>query len=234
MRVVPGRGRARALTVASLLCGASLVLSACGSSAPHALSAKALMDKALRNAQQQSWVHEVATETSGKFHLKTDNVIGANSGRQSLQVAGANATILFVGGVVYVKGNELALIHDLGVSTKHAKKYAGKWISVLPKNSGFTQLSATITLTGDFAQYKLTGTLVKGASTELDGQKVTPITGTVNGSAVRATMYVTTGTNLPIEITANAYKSSITWDRWNVATAISAPSSSTPLSVVDA
>jgi hypothetical protein len=224
--------KARVVTAAVILGVAGVGLSACGSSSGP--TAKSIMQKALKNAENAVWVHEAGLETSGSRTLKSDNHIGTSSGSSSVDDAGAIANILLVGGVAYIEGNELAITHYFGIPSKHPKQIAGKWISIQSNDEGYTQVSGSVTLKDDFSQYTLGGKVTKGKDVELDGQKAMPLYGTVGGkSAIPATLYVTTtGTILPIEISVKdgATTSVIQWDSWGVAVQLTKPATSIPLS----
>jgi hypothetical protein len=227
--------RARLVFAGAVLGVAGLCLSACGSSSP-ADTAKSLMQKALKDATKAGWVHEVGLETEGSKSLQSDNHIATASGSSSVDDEGALAKVLLVGGVAYIEGNEDAVLHYFGLPAKHPAALAGKWLSIESSNSGFTQVSASVTLAGDFAQYTLGGKVTKSKDVVVDGRKATPIYGTVSGkSTIHATLYVTTtGTILPIEITVKdgPVTSVIKWDAWGDAVVLTKPASSIPITTV--
>jgi len=164
-----------------------------------------------------------------------DNEIGATTGRQQIDYNGARSTTEVVGGEVYFRGDQEAIVSYFEIPTKDPQAIANRWISITVGEPGFSTVSAAVTLSSDFSQVKPLGPFHKGRQSKLFGLEVVPISAHLHGPAgvsVPITLYVTTsGTVLPVEYSVS-YKgeSSITkWISWGQRFTIVAPASSIPI-----
>jgi len=196
-----------------------------------------LVASAITNAGRAGWVHE-DLQSSGSGHtLSMSNDVGMSEGQQVITPEGAHATVRLTGGVAYIQGDSQALTSYFGFPSSVAKQFAGKWISLRPSDSGFSNVSAAVTLRSDFSQVRLTGRLTKAPITEIDGQQVIPVRGNVTapggGRSVAGTLYVTAqGRVLPVELHASGQPGSetVVWSHWGRGAQLTAPGGAVPIS----
>jgi len=220
---------------------ASTIAAACGSEAKanYSKSAATLVSLAVQNAENAGWVHE-ETNSSGSGHtLSMSNDVGTSEGRQVITPDGAHATVVLVGGVAYIQGDPAAMEKYFGFPSSDSTQLAGKWISLPSSDSGFSTVSAAVTLKSDFSQVRLNGPLTKGPLTEIDGQRVIPVQGSMaapgGGPTVAGTLYVTAeGQVLPVELRASGHAESetVVWSRWGQAVQLAAPPGAVPISSI--
>jgi hypothetical protein len=117
-------------------------------------------------------------------------------------------------------------------------RLAGKWISLIPSDSGYSNVSASVTLKSDFSQIQLEGPYSK-IFESISGQNLIAIHGFTpgpSGSApVRAVLDVTAdGTILPVAFEASdgQLTESVTWSDWGDAVTLLAPQKSLPISEI--
>jgi len=225
----------------AVLFAASSIVAACSSgsagSANDSESAATLVASATTNAEGAGWVHE-NLQSSGSGHtLSMSNEVGTSGGQQVITPDGAHATVLLTGRVAYIQGDSQALTTYFGFPSSVATQFAGKWISLRPSDSGFSTVSAAVTLRSDFSQVHLTGRLTKGPVTNIDGQQVIPVQGSVTapggGGSVAGTLYVTAqGRVLPVELHASGQPGSetVVWSHWGRVVQLIAPGGAVPIS----
>lgn len=127
-------------------------LSACGSSAPSASSVPRAVSKVsasiLAAALAQKSVHGIAFY-GGDFAEsgRVTSDVTANSGTQRFAINGVGtANFRLVNDIVYVEGNPGALEHTLNLSKRHARAYAGQWISIPKGDRLYTRTADGLTL----------------------------------------------------------------------------------------
>jgi hypothetical protein len=221
---------------------ASIIVAACGSgpTANDSKSVATLVSSAVQNAENAGWVHEEVDSSGSGHRLLMSNDIGTSEGRQMITLDGAHATVVLIGGVAYIQGDSAALTNYFGFPSSDSNQLAGKWISLRSTDSGFSTVSAAVTLKSDFGQVRLNGPLTKRPVTELDGQHVIPVQGSVTapggGATVAGTLYVTAqGQVLPVELRASAQAGSetIVWNRWGRAVQLAVPPGAVPVSSIN-
>ena len=239
----PSFSRSRASVLLVALAG--LALGACGSaasSAPSPADAKALFESAMKNASQQTWVHETVSEhaegssTLAARSLTMNNHVGSAQGVQAINYNGGLATVALVHGDAYIRGDGSALINYFQLVRSDPGPYVNKWIEFTPKDQGFSVISQGVTLKSDFDQFSSdpsemtkSGHMSEGSVTTRNGVKVIPIHGTLSvpTGKIPLTLYVTaSGTPLPIELTADnaTVTSTTTWSGWNTPYTLTPPS----------
>jgi hypothetical protein len=220
---------------------ASTTVAACssGPTVNNSKSAATLASLALQNAEKAGWVHEVVDSSGSGHTLSMSNDLGASEGRQVITPDGAHATVILVGGVAYVQGDAAAVKNYFGLPSTDSTQLAGKWISLRSSDSGFSTVSAAVTIKSDFSQVGLTGQLTKGPVTDLDGQRVIPVQGSMaapgGGPTVDGTLYVTAeGQVLPVELRASGQGESetVVWSRWGQPLQLAAPPGAVPISSI--
>jgi hypothetical protein len=194
------------------------------------------MNVALTNAIGSQWVHEVGTVTAPSENAKVVNDIGTTSGRQVIVVNGAHAEVIIVHKVAYIKGDSKAVVNYFQLTKTDPAKYANKWLSITSSNTGYANVSQSVTLKSDFDTWKIPGTLSEGKKTTVNGKSVIPITGkvtmTASAPAVSVTLYVTaSGKTLPVEIVlkSTTENETVKWSKWGSPVSLAAPSKFTPI-----
>ena len=172
-------------------------------------------------------VHVAGTVSSGGSKTTLDlNLVNGKGGQGSMSQAGLGFKIVAVGNNVYINGSN-AFWQKFGGSAA-AQLLSGKWL----KAPATGQLSSIADLTNVrtlFSQLLSShGTLAKGSTSTVNGQKVLAVKDTTNGG----TLYVaTSGKPYPIQvIKSGSDGGQITFDHFNQAVALSPPANSIDIS----
>jgi hypothetical protein len=172
-------------------------------------------------ADAASSVHVSGSIVSNGSPITLDmNLLEGKGGRGHLSESGLSFELVQTGGTVYIKGSPAFYRHIGGPAA--AQLFQGKWLKA-PATSGSFASLASLTDLRQLVDTTLAnhGTLVKGGTTTVDGQKVIGVTDTSKGG----TLYIsTTGQPYPIEVTKDgANGGKIVFDRWNKPVTIAAP-----------
>jgi hypothetical protein len=166
------------------------------------------------------------------------NDIGSTEGRQVIVANGSHATVIVLIGTAYIQGDVGAITKYFELQVTDPARLAGKWISLIPSDSGYSNVSASVTLKSDFSQIQLEGPYSK-IFESISGQNLIAIHGFTpgpSGSApVRAVLDVTAdGTILPVAFEASdgQLTESVTWSDWGDAVTLLAPQKSLPISEI--
>jgi hypothetical protein len=147
-------------------------------------------------------------------------LLAGKGGRGRITLEGLSIDLIRVGGAVYINGSQAFYRHVAGPAA--AQLLQGKWLKA-PENSGNFASLAQLTELGKLIDTTLGshGTLARGATTTVDGQKAVAINDVSQGG----TLYVaTTGSPFPIEIAKRGGSGGrIVFDRWNQAVTLTAP-----------
>ncbi len=147
-------------------------------------------------------------------------LLAGKGGRGRITLEGLSIDLIRVGGSVYINGSQAFYRHVAGPAA--AQLLQGKWLKA-PENSGNFASLASLTDLGKLIDTTLGshGTLARGATTTVDGQKAVA----VNDVSQGGTLYVaTTGSAFPIEIAKRGGSGGrIVFDRWNQAVTLTAP-----------
>ena len=148
------------------------------------------------------------------------DLLAGKGGRGQLSENGLSFELIQISGTVYLKGSS-AFYRHIGGSAA-AQLLQGKWLKAPATSKDF----ASITSLTDLRQLVDTtlanhGTLTKGGTTSVNGQKVVGVTDTSKGG----TLYIAaSGQPYPIEITKDgASGGKIVFDRWNESVSLAAP-----------
>jgi hypothetical protein len=215
LRVLPALGLA---LLAALLGGCG------GSSSGNGIASKSPTDiiaAAKVAADAASSVHVSGSIVSGGSPITLDlDLLAGKGGRGQLTENGLGFELIETGGTVYIKGSAAFYRHIGG--TAAAQLLQGKWLKAPTTTREFASISSLTDLRqlvdSTLANH---GTLAKGSTTTVNGQKVVGVTDTGKGG----TLYVAeTGQPYPIEITKSGVGGgTITFDRWNEAVSLAAP-----------
>jgi hypothetical protein len=201
------------------------LLGGCGSSSSgNGIAAKSPTDivaAAKVAADAANSVHVSGSIVSGGSPITLDlNLLAGKGGRGQLTENGLGFELIETGGTVYIKGSAAFYRHIGG--TAAAQLLQGKWLKAPTTSKEFASISSLTNLRAlvdtTLANH---GTLSKGGTTTINGQKVVGVTDTGKGG----TLFVgATGQPYPVEITkSGAGGGTITFDRWNESVSLAAP-----------
>ncbi|HEX4127852.1 MAG TPA: hypothetical protein VHX67_09775 [Acidimicrobiales bacterium] len=217
---------------------ATTTTTAAGSSA-----ATAQYNAALKAVGRQG-VHFSSVAKQNGAELDVFGDAGSTAGAQTLVVKNKNVTermsALVVGSTGYVKGNEAALQHVIGLTTAESKKYANKWLSFPTSNQGLGELVGGLLSSQVSKELEIGGPYTYGKSATVGGVKATAIIGSVateSGSKVPVVLYIpASGKPLPIEEVTNAggksssdIEGTVTFSHWGENKSQTAPTKTTSL-----
>jgi hypothetical protein len=154
------------------------------------------------------------------------SLVNGKGGTGSMSQDGLGFKIVTVGLEVYINGDSNFWTHFGGASA--AKLLSGKWLKA-PATGQFATIATLTDVRKLFNQLLSThGTLAKGQTTTVRGQKVVAVNDTSKGG----TLYVaTTGKPYPIEIVKNGTAGGrVDFDRFNQPVPLSAPAGAIDIS----
>jgi hypothetical protein len=201
-------------------------LAGCGSSSPSGngvanKSPTEILAATEVAADSASSVHVAGSIVSGGSPISLDmSLATGKGGRGQLSENGLAFELIQTGGTVYIKGSAAFYKHIGG--TAAAQLLQGKWLKAPASSADFASLTQLTNLRQLVGQTLANhGSLSKGATTSVNGQKVIGVTDTTKGG----TLYIaTTGKPYPIEITkGGSGGGKITFDRWNEPVTVTAP-----------
>jgi hypothetical protein len=213
-----------------------VVLAGCGKSSSGSSiaskSAEQIVSESKAAADAAGAVHVSGSLKSGGTPLTLDlNLVAGKGAQGEISQNGASFKLILVGNTAYISGSP-AFYRSLGGSAA-AQLFNGKWLKASATSGEF----ASFKQLADMRQLIDTtlashGTLVKGATTTMNGQQVIAITDTVKDG----TLYVaTTGKPYPLQLSKGGAESGkITFDKWNQPVTITAPTNAVDLSELKA
>jgi hypothetical protein len=210
----------------------ALALAACGgsSSSSNGVESKSpdQIVAAVSNAVSGvNSVHVAGHVTQGGSATTLNlNLLNRKGGRGSMSQNGLSFQIVAVGQQVYINASP-AFWRRFGGNAA-AQLFNGKWLKA-PASGQFAALAALTNLNQLFTQLLSShGTLAKGATTTIRGQKVIAVNDTTQGG----TLYVaTTGKPYPVRIAKSGSQAGqVDFDRFNESVSLTAPSNSIDIS----
>jgi hypothetical protein len=172
-------------------------------------------------------VHVAGSVNNGGSRTTIDlNLVNGKGGAGSMAQDGLGFKIVTVGQEVYINGDSNFWSHFGGAGA--AKLLSGKWLKA-PATGQFATIATLTDVRRLFNQLLSThGTLSKGKTTTVRGQKVVAVNDTSKGG----TLYVaTTGKPYPIEIVKNgASGGRVDFDRFNQPVSLTAPAGAIDIS----
>ena len=220
-----------------------------GSNGLGAESGSQIVAAAVSATKAQSSFHFVESAGSGRAALRIVGDVGSTSGEQHITVGNGtengHVTVLLSNKTAYFTGDLVGLEGFTGLSAKLATPLVKKWISVPSTDSSFPSLAASLAVGTAAGQLvKLTGTLVRGASSTKLGHAAVAVKATQSSSSgtLSLTMYVaTSGAALPILVegttkatSGSTRKVSAIFSGWGEPVHVSAPSGALPIADVKA
>jgi len=201
------------------------VLTGCGSSSKgNGVAAKTpneIVAGAKVLADAASSVHVSGSIVSGGTPITLDlELLAGKGGRGQLSENGLSFELIQIHGIAYIKGSPAFYRQVAGAAA--AQLLQGRWLKA-PARSGNLASLASLTDLRQLLDTTLAGhgTLAKGASATVGGQKAIAVKDTSKGG----TLYVaTTGPPYPIEVMkGGAAGGKIVFDRWNQPVSVTAP-----------
>jgi hypothetical protein len=166
-------------------------------------------------------VHVSGSIISGGAPITLDmHLLAGQGGRGALSENGLAFDLVQTGGTVYIKGSA-AFYRRIG-GTAAVQLLQGKWLKAPASSSNFKSLSQLTELHLLVDQTLANhGSLTKGGTTTVNGQKVVGVTDNTKGG----TLYIaSTGQPYPIEITkSGSGGGKISFDSWNKPITVQAP-----------
>jgi hypothetical protein len=206
-------------------------------------SAQSLYQAALKAAGGEN-VHFASSATQDGVSIDVDGDTGSASGAQTLTVTKGKTVehvrAMVVGSTGYINGNATALHNVIGLTTKQAHTYAGKWLSFPTSNTALATLVQGLLTSQVPDELQMGGPFTYGSPTTVDGERALAVHGFVStdsGSKIDVVLYVpASGSPLPIEeLTNPGAKSSsdihgsVDFSKWGEKTAETAPGTSMSL-----
>ena len=152
----------RRVTLAAAGATAALASAAPGeaaSSTPTA-SAAAVQAKAIADAENAGWVHDVGHGREDGHPFSAVNDIGLFEGRQLINSGSSRAEVVQVGQRAYLRGNADAIANFFELTKNDPQQLANTWISVVPSDGAFfTTVIDAVTLKSDFGHQSIPGPL---------------------------------------------------------------------------
>jgi hypothetical protein len=206
-------------------------LAGCGGSSGNGIADKspaAILAASKVAADSASSVHVSGSLVSGGTPVTLDiDLIAGKGGRGQLSQNGLSFELIEVGGTVYIKGSSAFYSHIGGKTA--AQLLGGKWLKAPSSSADFASIGQLTNLHQLVDQSLVAhGSLTKGATTTIGGQKVVGLTDKSKGG----TLYVAaTGKPYPVQISREGSGSgTITFGRWNESVKLAAPANAIDLS----
>lgn len=207
-------------------------LAGCGGSASSDIASKpaaAILTAARSAAESASSVHVVsnASQDKGKLSAKSNLELASNGGRAQLSFLGISSETIRIANTLYVKGSR-SFYTRLSRRGLHVPR--GAWLKTTANSPSLGQLAALTDATSELhLLIKNTGTLTKGTTTTINGQKAIELKEATKHFT--STIYIaTTGSPYPIEIIKHGRETSqTTFSGWNQPTPLAAPANAVEL-----
>jgi hypothetical protein len=212
----------------------ALALAGCGSSSSgngiESQSPEQILEATKAAASKASSVHiRGSIVTSGKPIALDMELLAGKGGKGTIAQEGFTIQLVQVNGAVYINGSAAFYKHVSGSAA--AALLQGKWLKA-PANSGELASLAELTDLSKLIDTALAdhGTLSKGGTTTVQGQKAVELKDTSKGG----TLYVAaTGQPYPLQITkSGAEKGLVTLSRWNQPVTLQAPANAIDISAL--
>jgi hypothetical protein len=214
------------------VCGSSLAVAVagCGGGSDNGVAAKspdAIVSSASNAVGGVKSVHVSGSVTSNGAPITLDlSLVAGKGGGGQMAESGLSFKIIELNQVVYLNGSD-AFWRRVGGNAA-AQLFHGKWLRA-PASGQFASLAALTDVQTLFSKLLSNhGTLAKGGTSTVAGQKVVAVRDTTMGG----TLYVaTTGKPYPIQISkVGAQGGRIVFDRYNQSVSLKPPSSSIDVS----
>jgi hypothetical protein len=214
------------------VCGSFLAVAVagCGGASDNGVATKspdAIVSAASNSISGVKSVHVSGTVTSNGAPITLDlSLVAGKGGGGQMSESGLSFKIIDLKQVVYLNGSDAFWRHVGGNAA--AQLFHGKWLRA-PATGQFASVAALTDVQTLFSKLLSShGTLAKGRTSTVSGQKVVAVRDTTMGG----TLYVaTTGRPYPIELSkTGAQGGHIAFDRYNESVSLKPPASSIDVS----
>lgn len=179
-------------------------------------------------------VHFFSGTTAGELVQDSSQ----NSAVQTVAIGSERVSILLSDGIVYFSGNNPGLVHYFGLSDANAAILAGRWVSATSSDASYQSLIAGLSLTSALKEITPTGSIARGKSVIVRGQRTTSVSGTGPAGLAHVTLFIAAkGRPLPVEAVGSGGGKGtklsgeiVTFSRWGEHVKIPTPSSAIPIS----
>jgi hypothetical protein len=213
-------------------------------------AATRLLSQAVAATAAAGTFHYVAVSQGGNTNQTTVGAAGRASGSQRITFDSSafgteRFSLVFVGGVVYFRGNAASIQDQLAV-TSHttAAAHAGRWIAVRHSDTPYAALAEGITARSALTQIVIRPHSI-AAVHSADGRHIWRLSGDLppqqgQGGAVTGTAHldIAAATKLPLSYASTTSSggqqgtSGFTFSRWGGPVTVTAPSSPVPYSSI--
>jgi hypothetical protein len=203
---------------------AALALASCGGSSGNGIASKTpteILARSKQAADSAKSVHVTGSIVSNGSPLTLDlSLLAGNGAHGTLSEGGSSFELIEVGGTVYLRGSE-SFYRRIGGAAA-AQLLNGKWLKAPTSTPEFASLGSLTDMRqlidSTLADH---GTLAKGATTSVAGQRVVGLNDTSKGG----TLYVAaTGKPYPVQIArTGANGGRVTFGRWNAPVSLMPP-----------
>jgi hypothetical protein len=212
------------------------------------ISPEVLLAASLDAARAESSVHYVATSAVGdeSVRVTADSATAAASQEIVLRVGKGigHVTARLVDSTAYFRGNALGLEDYLGMPSRLAPKYVGRWISFSSSTKSYPSIAKSMSVSSAINQISVDAPLSGSRKVSSNGRSAVSIRGTTTslssaGNKGTAVLYVSaTGRPLPIAYRGTGEQKkkpetgTVTYSRWGEAVSPRAPATSVPSSSI--
>jgi hypothetical protein len=203
--------------------------------APAAGSAAAVVAASLAALKAGPAVHVTISTAVSNGTITYSDDAAPDGGRQYITLStGGNVTILYVGGVGYVEGDEQGLVGFMDLPVSQAESVAGQWIAIRPGQAlganSYADIVDGITLSSVASEIALAAPLTLTAPATVAGQRAVGVQGRAAASqqlpaSARVTLDVAAAGSRPLRetVVANGYTSTTTFSDWGESLSLSPP-----------
>jgi hypothetical protein len=223
----------RRLIAAAPVALTALVFSIAAASASlrATVSPQALYSATLKAGEAQRSVHWTSRAASGGAVVAMVCDVARTSGIQRISYSdgtgSGKATVLVVGGNVYLRGDAFTLTGFMGFNAFATAKYADTWIEIPKSDPRYPSVAAGITLRSAVEQVAMVSPFRQLPNAFVHGKKVLVVAGEAPGTTpAGVVLYARPGAlHLPVGAVSKTTgaASSIFFSRWNEPVLVSKP-----------
>ena len=204
--------------------------------APSPRSATAVAAASLAALRAGRAVHITISTVLPNGSITYSDDATADGGRQYITLStGGHVTVLYVGGVGYVEGDEQGLAGVMAVPLSQAQSLAGQWIAVHPGQelggSSYADIVDGITLSSVASEIALDPPLTLTAPATLAGQRAIGVQGRAPASdqlpaSAQATLDLAAAGSRPLRetiVASGGFTSTTTFSDWGESVSLSPP-----------
>lgn len=138
-----------------------------------------------------------------------------------------HVTVVVVKSVAYVRGDVFALTNYMGLTSAQASRYAGHWFFLKPPSGAYSVVAEAVRLGSFVDELEMPAPYTAAPKRTIGGRSVGGVRSKVTHSGKTAvlTLYVASGTNLPVAQAIDGSNGTITTTlgKWNERVTVAAP-----------